>query len=60
MNKKNRPDVLQDGRRIVGTESKTIETPSGVVKNPSSVPGHDAREHACLTGAGKKRFDGVK
>lgn len=60
MNKNNRPDVLKDGRRIVGSESKTIETPKGVVKNPSSVPGHDAACHAYLTGAGKKRFDGVK
>jgi hypothetical protein len=59
-NKKIRPDVLKDGRRIVGTESKTIETPSGVVKNPPSVPGHDSACHAYLTGAGKKRFDGVK
>jgi hypothetical protein len=60
MNKNNRPDVLKDGRRIVGSESKTIETPKGVVKNPPSVPGHDAACHAYLTGAGKKRFDGVK
>jgi hypothetical protein len=59
-NKKIRPDVLADGKRIVGTERKTIETPSGVVKNPSSVPGMDNAEHAFLTGAGKKRFDGVK
>lgn len=60
MNKNNRPDVLKDGRRIVGTESKTIETPKGVVKNPSSVPSTDNATHAWLSGAGKKRFDGVK
>jgi hypothetical protein len=31
-----------------------------VVKNPSSVPGKDESCHAFITGAGKKRFDGVK
>jgi hypothetical protein len=60
MNKKNRTDVLKDGRRIVRTEKSTITTPNGVVKNPSSVPGNDKACHAFLTGAGKKRFDGVK
>lgn len=60
MNKNNRPDVLEDGRKIVGTERKVIETPKGVVKNPSSVPGKDEACHAFISGAGKKRFDGVK
>jgi len=61
-NKKNRPDVLQDAARIVGgsDRSKVISTPKGVVKNPSSVPGTDSACHAYLSGAGKKRFDGVK
>jgi hypothetical protein len=61
-NKKLRPDVLSDGLRIVGGKDgrKIIETPTGVVKNPPSVPGHDPACHAYLTGAGKKRFDGVK
>lgn len=58
-NKKNRPDVLQDGSRIVGgsDRSKVITTPQSAVKNPSSVPGTDAACHAYLSGAGKKRFD---
>lgn len=61
-NKKNRPDVLANGASIVGGSDrrKVIETPKGVVKNPSSVPGTDGATHAYLSGAGKKRFDGVK
>jgi hypothetical protein len=61
-NKKLRPDVLSDGLKIVGGKDgrKIIETPKEVVKNPSSVPGKDESCHAFITGAGKKRFDGVK
>jgi hypothetical protein len=59
-NKKNRPDVLDDGFYTVGGKGdgrKVIETPQGVVKNPNSVPGVDNASHAFLKGAGKRRFD---
>lgn len=58
MNKKDRPDVLRDGARIVGgpDKRKVIETPSTEFHSKDSVPGHDSETHARLCGPGKKRF----
>jgi hypothetical protein len=57
-NKKDRPDVLRDGARIVGgpDKRKVIETPATEFHSKDSVPGHDAATHAYLAGPGKKRF----
>jgi len=58
-NKKNAPDVLRDGARIVGGPDarKVIENPPNMIaKDQPSIPGHDAGTHSCLSGPGKKRF----
>jgi hypothetical protein len=61
-NKKNAPDVLRDGARIVGGKDKfkVIESPPNMTHEKERavlVPGTDAATHSHLTGPGKKRFD---
>ena len=58
-NKKNAPDVLRDGARIVGgpDKMKVIEKPyDQIIKDQPSIPGHDPATHSHLSGPGKKRF----
>jgi hypothetical protein len=58
-NKKQAPDILRDGAKIVGgpDKMKVIEAPyDQVIRDQKSVPGHDPATHAHLSGPGKKRF----
>jgi hypothetical protein len=59
MNKKNDPQVLKDGARIVGGSDarKVTESPPHMEHQAGrEIPGHDAATHSHLAGPGKKRF----